>query len=323
MAEKGERPSGCHPEGVHQEVQHGRLSQPQHNANEAAGGDLFVPELEVGADAGTAALAYAKAGFYVLPIRRGTKHPGSVLGSGWQRKSSRDPDQLAEWFTGTDYGIALHVGRSGALVFDVDVPSAVPDVLRDALGRDQPPWQSTRADVPGKGHYSYAVPAGRSLGNSPGKLGTGWGEVRGKNGIIVVAPSVHGNAGKGGRYVWQLTGAVPVLPAELAELLPDTGDTVDAASDVEVAVFLDTYTAAARPSFFAGRPTEQVPPDRRCGWQSSRCHGHRSLLGSEGGRLRLLLGSGGVRPAAGCLYRVDAGSPAGLGPDTDHGAGSR
>jgi hypothetical protein len=38
-----------------------------------------------------AALAYATAGLYVGPAKRGSKHPGSVLGDGWQRQTSRDP----------------------------------------------------------------------------------------------------------------------------------------------------------------------------------------------------------------------------------------
>lgn len=39
---------------------------------------LWVPELLPDTDALTAALAYAAAGWYVLPARRGTKNPGSA-----------------------------------------------------------------------------------------------------------------------------------------------------------------------------------------------------------------------------------------------------
>jgi hypothetical protein len=150
----------------------------------------------------TAALAYADAGWYVLPVARDHptdpgKHPGSVVREGWQHKSSRDPKLITAWFAGTDHGIALHCGRSGAVVFDVDNPDKLPDVLRKHL--DMAPFQSTRPDVPGRGHYLFLQPTGRSIGNSTGRLGGGWGEVRGLNGVIIAAPSWHP---EGGHYKW-------------------------------------------------------------------------------------------------------------------------
>jgi hypothetical protein len=82
--------------------------------------DLRIPELPPGVDNLAAALAYADAGWYVLPVKRGTKDPGSLVGKRWQDKSSRDPKVIAAWFAGSDYGIALHCGRSGAVVLDVE-----------------------------------------------------------------------------------------------------------------------------------------------------------------------------------------------------------
>jgi hypothetical protein len=52
---------------------------------------LQVPEITSDMDTLTAALAYAAAGWYVLPVRRGTKKPGSIVGNGWQHQSSRHP----------------------------------------------------------------------------------------------------------------------------------------------------------------------------------------------------------------------------------------
>jgi hypothetical protein len=204
---------------------------------------LTVPPIAPTDTTLAAALAYAKAGWYVVPIRRGTKHPGSVIGDRWQHQSSRDPAQLAEWFTGTDHGLALHVGRSGALVFDVDEPMRVPDILAKALNTEPvPPYQTTRRNVAGKGHFLYAVPHDAHYGNSPGQLGKGWGEVRGRNGIIVVAPSVHERADSGGLYSWVTTGGVPMLPDELAQLLPQINDPAEVATDAEVDAFADTFT---------------------------------------------------------------------------------
>ncbi len=91
------------------------------------------------------------------------------------------------------------------------------------------------------------MPPGRRIGNSTGQLGQGWGEVRGTNGVIIAAPSVHLDADQGGRYEWQTTGRVPELPAELAAMLTDAGDVIDAASDTDVTAYRLTYTRNDKP----------------------------------------------------------------------------
>jgi hypothetical protein len=157
----------------------------------------FIPDVS-GMSTLDAALAYAAAGIYVLPVKPGSKHPGSVVGDRWHTQSSRDPKVIVAWFAGTDYGIALHCGRSGLVVFDVDDPAKVPPVLAKYL--DAAPFQSTRPDVAGRGHYVFRQPPGRTIGNSVGRLGGGWGEVRGLNGVIIAAPTPHP---EGGLYRWE------------------------------------------------------------------------------------------------------------------------
>lgn len=157
---------------------------------------LSVPDIAPDDDNLTAALRY-EAGWYVLPVKRGTKHPGSVVGERWHGQSSRDPQVITAWFAGTDHGIALHCGRSGALVFDVDNPAALPEILRKHL--QHAPYQSTRPDVAGRGHYVFRQPPGRTIGNGTGRLGGAWGEVRGLNGVILAEPSSHP---EGGEYRW-------------------------------------------------------------------------------------------------------------------------
>lgn len=206
-------------------------------------GDLYVPEIEPDADTLTAALTYARAGLCVLPVRKGSKNPGSVVGRNWQSKSSHDPKQIVAWLAGTDYGIALHVGRSGTVVFDVDKPELRPPELLAAI--DNAPYQSTRANQPGRGHYVFLMPEGRKLGNGTGKLGKGWGEVRGRNGVIVVAPSVHPNAAEGGRYRWECSGTVPPLPDAVATLLDDSAGNGDAATNAQANQFLNTHTSGS------------------------------------------------------------------------------
>jgi hypothetical protein len=167
-----------------------------------------------------AALAWAQASFYVLPISPATKHAGSILGKGWPEKTSKDPGQIASWFCGSNAGLAIHVGRSGAVAFDVDHPSSLPHVLREWLLPGIAPFQSTRVGEPHRGHYLFATLPGKAYGNSTGQLGSSWGEVRGRNGIIVVAPTPHAKAYQGGRYEWLRTGVLPILPADLARRLP-------------------------------------------------------------------------------------------------------
>ncbi|HUH68493.1 MAG TPA: MobF family relaxase, partial [Mycobacterium sp.] len=122
---------------------------------------LHIPDISDDTDTLTGALACAAAGFYILPVRRGTKHPGSVIGKGWHTKSSRDPKVIAAWFAGTDHDIAIHCGRSGALAFDVDYPEKLTDLLAAHLLDPAVPYHSTRPDQPGRGHYLFAMPPGR------------------------------------------------------------------------------------------------------------------------------------------------------------------
>lgn len=199
---------------------------------------LTIPDGINGGDALTAALAYADAGWYVLPVKTDTKHPGSVVGNGWPSMSSQDAKTIAGWFAGTDYGIALHCGRSGAVVLDVDDFDNIPDEVIAAIETTGCPYQSTRTDQPGRGHYLFANSTGRRIGNGLGKLATSlkWGEVRGANGVIIVAPSVHPD---GGRYHWERTGPVPAIPDYLAEALPESTTPEDIATDAQVKAFLD------------------------------------------------------------------------------------
>lgn len=168
-----------------------------------------------------AALEYAKHGWYVLPINAGTKHPGSLVGRDWPAKSTRSEAQIREMFKFPNTAIALHVGRSGAVAFDVDDSSQLPHRLREWTLLDNVPFQSTRTNDPLRGHYIFATPEGSNYGNSKGLLKGAWGEVRGKNGIIVASPTPHSKHAEGGQYVWKRTGIVPLLPYALQRLLPE------------------------------------------------------------------------------------------------------
>jgi hypothetical protein len=211
---------------------------------------LSIPEV-TDSDALAAALAYAAAGWYVLPVRTDTKHPGSIVGSKWPSLSSRDAKTITAWFAATDHGIALHCGRSGAVVLDVDNPDQVPNDVLAAMETTGCPYQSTRKGQPGRGHYIFANTTGRRIGNSLGKLATAakWGEVRGANGVIIAAPSTHPD---GGRYHWQRTGPVPPIPDYLSDALPESATPEDTATDAQIQKFLASHTESTKPEALAG-----------------------------------------------------------------------
>jgi hypothetical protein len=128
-------------------------------------------------------------------------------------------------------------------VDNLDGVAACP-ALVDALAAHIKVGHPVQQSRPNRGHYVFTQPPGRNLGNGKGRLDGPWGEVRGRNGVILAAPTPHLD---GGEYRWLATGPVPELPAALAELLPDTADAQDAATDAEVAGFLAAHTAATRP----------------------------------------------------------------------------
>lgn len=196
-----------------------------------------------------AAMTYAKAGWYVLPTDPADiKNPGSVVKGRWHEKSSRDPEQIRRWWTANpNYGIALHCGRSGAGVFDLDMDSlncidgyglsGIADALRAAGA-----VQATRRDGD-RGHYMFLLPDdGKEYGNSAGAF-TVAGEFRGKNGVIIAAPTPHPDAdAKGGEYRQVRTGPLGPLPDVLRECLTEAGETADPLTDAEMDTFLDTHT---------------------------------------------------------------------------------
>lgn len=180
---------------------------------------LAIPDGLDNASTLDAAVAYADHGWYVLPVVRG-KHAGSYLGKGWPDKSTRDPTLIQAWFASSpDLAIALHVGRSHALAFDVDTVGHLPLPLVQALLEHKPPYQMTRPGDVGRGHYLFTLPDGVMFGNALGDLRTKppWGDVRGRNGIILAQPSPHSSPR--GRYQWHTTGRPPLLPQKLGRLL--------------------------------------------------------------------------------------------------------
>ncbi len=213
------------------------------------GTEPYIPELPPDAGNLDAALTYGAAGLYLLPTAPDDiKNPGSRVGLRWQDKSHNDIETLAMWFASSD-GIAIDLGHSGLVVIDVDKPELLADWLFDALKDAGPPYQQTRPDTPGRGHYIFRQPEGRVIGNGKGQLNGMGLDVRGDNGVIILQPTQHP---EGGKYRWIRTGAVPVLPDVIAEKLADTSDRESAATDAEVAAFIAEHTRASTPGRMKG-----------------------------------------------------------------------
>lgn len=184
-----------------------------------------------------AALAYAEAGWYVLPIIPGTKQPRLEE---WAKNSSFDPDVIRGWFERwPNDGVGLHAGRSGVVVFDLDRHdlNEVPDELRESLRKGM--FQRSREGQTDWGHYLFVVPPGESYGNSPGPFKF-FGDVRGKNGQIVVEPTPHPS--EGGRYHWPTPGAVPALPAALRACLNAASNEAEPLRAAELDAFYAEHT---------------------------------------------------------------------------------
>lgn len=230
-----------------------------------APGPPSVPELPAGVHPLDAALVYAAHGWFPLPVDPGTKKPGSVVGMGWPDQSTREPAALRAWWrVRPDAAVALHVGKSGAVAFDVDDPTVIPDVLRAAIEQAAPPFQSTRSDDPQRGHYVFAAEPGR-FGNSAAGLGAGWGEVRGWNGIIVVEPTPHVKAAQGGRYRWVRSGPLPALTDALAACLRPPGAAGGPGDVDQLADFVDSLPGPddADPCPAAARVLDVLPAASR------------------------------------------------------------
>ncbi len=207
---------------------------------------LWIPDV-AGLSPREAALAYAGAGWYVLPTDPADiKNPGSVVHGHWQDKSSRDPARIRAWWReNPGNGIALHIGRSGAVAFDLDIDDLdliaragrpdIAEVLRSAAA-----VQTTRCQGD-RGHYLYATAPGESFGNGPGAFRR-WGQVRGRNGVIIAAPTPHPDAKtKAARYQWKRVGALRPLPAVLHASLVAAAGEADPLTQAELEDFLDTY----------------------------------------------------------------------------------
>lgn len=202
-----------------------------------------------------AALAYARSGLFVLPVKTG-KHPGSIVGKRWPELSTNDPDVIESyWDRPEQRGIAIHTGKSKLVAFDLDIDIVPSELCWLKQGR----FQHTRRHGE-RGHYVFVsddVFASTSL-----KLadGTKVGDIKSGNSVIIAEPSPHPKAHDDGQYRWASDGDVPKLPDTARQYLRVLGTTKAGvwssgfeATDELVAEALKDWTDNARPKNINGQ----------------------------------------------------------------------
>ena len=140
-----------------------------------------------------AALAYAVAGFPVLPL------DGKVpRNRGGLTNASTDPAIISEWWgrwPSADVGIRTGA-ESGLLVLDVDVPAGLKTLAE--LERRHGKLRTACVLTGSGGWHHYFRYPGEPVRNSAGRLGDGL-DVRGDGGYVVAPPSLHES---GRLYKW-------------------------------------------------------------------------------------------------------------------------
>lgn len=165
-----------------------------------------------------AALAYAGAGWPVLPVAVHGKHPLARHGV---HDASVDGTQIRRWWRRwPDAGVGIATGaRSGLAIVDVDVKAGGRASLV-GLRAGRPLPFTLQAYTGGGGvHLYYCQPAGLRVPNTVGRLPNIDGplpgiDLRGDGGYVVAPPSVHAS---GRRYRW--ASRQPDAPAPLPHWL--------------------------------------------------------------------------------------------------------
>ncbi|WP_304114544.1 bifunctional DNA primase/polymerase [Mycolicibacterium bacteremicum] len=192
-----------------------------------------------------AALAYAEAGWHIVPTRTGdVKNPGSIVGAAWQKKATCERAQIEQWWDEEPRigGIAFHPGPSGVVAFDFDLdcqekPDDMPREIWDALHTGA--IQRTRATGE-RGHYLFATEASE-FGCSAGGF-MRWGQVRAQGGVVILAPTPHPDAEKG-LYAWRKISDLPPLPDVLRQMLSAAAhDSAEPKTPEQLRSFLGKYT---------------------------------------------------------------------------------
>lgn len=162
------------------------------------------------------ALALARRGFKVFPLRVGRKTPRN---KDWQQVATSNPDQIHEmwsWPDGSDKVLNVGVATRGYLVVDADIKDGREGIaICELLGLE---LDTFVVQSPSGGrHYYYATDI--PIGNSAQKIGDGV-DIRGDGGFVVgpgsvLDPALEENKGQGGAYTIISDKSVKDAPAFL------------------------------------------------------------------------------------------------------------
>ncbi|ASR04010.1 bifunctional DNA primase/polymerase [Gordonia rubripertincta] len=189
------------------------------------------------------ALALTEPGlFKVLPIRHGTKNPGSLVGTGWPDLASNDPEQIRQWFDVQEPpGIAVQIGDHH-IVVDVDDTTQLPDWAQEELSHA--PQQRTGTH---RVHYVLRMPhshagttkptSGLDMARNAPRITSGpirrfdgydksaGDKKTGHAAVIISAPTAHKehDTDPDRYYQWTKAGEIPVASQRLADHLAHHG----------------------------------------------------------------------------------------------------
>jgi archaellum biogenesis ATPase FlaH len=171
------------------------------------------------------ALTYTNRGLSVFPCAK--KKPLTDHGL---LDASKGLKQITEWWTRwPDAQIAIATGPvSNLIVLDVDGPQG----FAWLSGRLIPETREVESQ-PGRKHFWYKLPAGRTAKNSAGVFAPEV-DVRGAGGYIVAPPSLHHETGKPYRFINKLP--LAVAPDWLLEPPPKTSNGNEQSSETGLVI---------------------------------------------------------------------------------------
>jgi hypothetical protein len=157
------------------------------------------------AGAASAALALARRGWAVFPLRPRTKEPYG--GTHGVLDATADEETIRRWWDEhPDANIGVATGAPGPDVLDIDHPDRAPTGLE---GRCVARGAPTVATARGRQYYFE--------GTTDGTIGLGFGELRRRGSYVVAPPSIHPT---GKTYTWlaEPNGPLPAVPDGVARL---------------------------------------------------------------------------------------------------------